>query len=47
MHIIGIDISKAKFDAALLVGERARHAAFSNTEGRLRAVARLASQAGL
>ena len=32
MHIIGIDISKAKFDAALLVGERARHAAFSNTE---------------
>jgi transposase len=32
VHIIGIDISKAKFDAALLVGERARHAAFSNTE---------------
>ncbi|HEX2526521.1 MAG TPA: transposase [Geminicoccus sp.] len=32
MHIIGIDISNAKFDAALLVGERARHAAFSNTE---------------
>ena len=32
MPIIGIDISKAKFDAALLVGERVRHAAFSNTE---------------
>jgi transposase len=32
VHIIGIDISKAKFDAALLVGERIRHAAFSNTE---------------
>jgi transposase len=32
MDIIGIDISKAKFDVALLVGERVRHAAFSNTE---------------
>ena len=32
MPIIGIDISKAKFDAALLVGQRVRHAAFSNTE---------------
>ena len=32
MDIIGIDISKAKFDAALLAGERVRHAAFSNTE---------------
>ncbi len=32
MDIIGIDISKAKFDAALLLGERLRHAAFSNTE---------------
>jgi len=32
MDIIGIDISKAKFDAALLLGERVRHAAFSNTE---------------
>ncbi|MFL5331976.1 MAG: IS110 family transposase [Geminicoccaceae bacterium] len=32
MDIVGIDISKAKFDAALLVGERTRHAAFSNTE---------------
>lgn len=32
MDIVGIDLSKAKFDAALLVGERIRHAAFSNTE---------------
>lgn len=32
MDIAGIDISKAQFDAALLVGERVRHAAFSNTE---------------
>ncbi len=32
MDIVGIDLSKAKFDAALLLGERTRHAAFSNTE---------------
>jgi len=32
MDIVGIDISKAKFDAALLIGERVRHGAFSNTE---------------
>ena len=32
MDIVGIDIAKAKFDTALLVGERVRHAAFSNTE---------------
>ena len=32
MDIVGIDISKATFDAALLLGERIRHAAFSNTE---------------
>ena len=32
MDILGIDISKAKFDAALLIGERVRHATFSNTE---------------
>ena len=32
MDIVGIDISKATFDAALLVGGRVRHAAFSNTE---------------
>lgn len=32
MDIIGIDISKAKFDAALLMGDRTRHATFSNTE---------------
>src|ERR1700712_4832225 len=32
MDIVGIDISKAKFDVALLLGERVRHAAFSNTE---------------
>jgi len=25
MDIVGIDISKAKFDAALLLGERVRH----------------------
>jgi len=31
MDIIGIDISKAKFDAALLLCERVRHAVFSNT----------------
>jgi len=29
MDIIGIDISKAKFDAALLLGERVKHAVFS------------------
>ena len=32
MDIVGIDIAKAKFDAALLAGTRTRHAAFSNTE---------------
>ncbi|MDQ2763590.1 MAG: transposase [Pseudomonadota bacterium] len=32
MDIVGIDISKAKFDAALLPGERIKHAVFSNTE---------------
>ena len=32
MHIVGVDIGKAAFDAALLLGERVRHAAFSNTE---------------
>lgn len=32
MAIVGIDVSKTKFDAALLVGERVRHGAFSNTE---------------
>lgn len=32
MDIVGIDISKAKFDAALLHGERVRHAVFSYTE---------------
>ena len=32
MDIVGIDISKAKFDAALLLGERIRHAVFSNAE---------------
>jgi len=32
MDIVGIDISKAKFDAALLIGERVRHGAFSNTQ---------------
>ncbi len=32
MDIIGIDIAKAKFDVALVIGERIKHAAFSNTE---------------
>lgn len=32
MDAVGIDISKATFDAALLLGERVRHAVFSNTE---------------
>ncbi len=32
MDIVGIDISKAKFDVALLLGGRVRHTAFSNTE---------------
>ena len=32
MDIVGIDISKARFDAALLLAERVRHAAFSDTE---------------
>lgn len=32
MDIVGIDISKATFDAALLLGKRVRHAAFSNSE---------------
>ena len=32
MDILGIDISKAKFDVALLIGERVRHSSFSNTE---------------
>ena len=32
MDILGIDIRKTKFDAALLVGERTRHAGFPNTE---------------
>jgi len=36
MDIIGIDISKAKFDIALLTGERTRHAVFSNTEAGFR-----------
>ena len=32
MDIVGIDISKATFDATLLLGKHVRHAAFSNTE---------------
>ena len=32
MDIAGIDIAKAKFDVALLVGERVRQSAFANTE---------------
>jgi transposase len=32
MDILGIDISKDMFDAALLVGGRVRHATFPNTE---------------
>ncbi len=36
LDILGIDISKAKFDAAFLIGERVRHATFSNTEAGFR-----------
>ena len=32
MDIVGIDIAKAKFDMALLVGDRVRQAAFANGE---------------
>ena len=32
MDILGIDISKKTFDVALLLSERIRQAAFSNTE---------------
>jgi transposase len=32
MDIVGIDVAKARFDAALLVGERVRQSTFSNTE---------------
>ncbi len=32
MDIVGIDLSTAKVDAAVLVGKRAKHATFSNTE---------------
>ena len=32
MDIVGIDISKATFDVALLLGKRVKHAVFSNTE---------------
>jgi transposase len=32
MDIVGIDIAKAKFDVALLVGERVRQSAFINSE---------------
>ncbi len=32
MDIVGIDISKATFNAALLLTEQVKHAVFSNTE---------------
>lgn len=32
MDVLGIDIAKTKFDVAVLVGERVRHGAFSDTE---------------
>ena len=32
MDVIGIDISKLKFDVMLIIGERSKHAVFSNTE---------------
>ena len=32
MDILGIDIARAKFDVALLIGNRVRHSSFSNTE---------------
>ncbi len=34
MEIVGIDARKAKFDAAVLLGGRIKHATFSNTEAR-------------
>ena len=36
MDILGIDISKLRFDVALLAGERARQTAFPNTEAGFR-----------
>ena len=44
MNIVGIEISKAKFDAALLLGKRVRHIAFLH-RSRVRAVAGLTGQA--
>ncbi len=32
MDILGIDISKAKFDVALLIGNGVRHSTHPNTE---------------
>ena len=32
MDILGIDISKAKFDVALIAGDGVRHSTHSNTE---------------
>ena len=32
MDILGIDISKAKFNVTLIVGDSARHSTHSNTE---------------
>ena len=32
MDILGIDISKAKFDVTLIVGDGVRHSTYSNTE---------------
>ena len=32
MDVVGIDISKLKFDVVLIIGERSKHAVFSNTE---------------
>jgi hypothetical protein len=34
MEIVGIDARKAKFNAAVLLGGRIKHATFSNTEAR-------------
>ncbi len=32
MDVVGINISKLKFDVVLIIGERSKHAVFFNTE---------------
>ena len=47
MDIVGIDISKAEFDTALLIGERVSIRRVLQRPGRLRAVPRLAGAPSL